>query len=339
MAAVELVAIRKSFGDVEVVHGVDLSIADGELLTLVGPSGCGKSTLLSIIAGLEAPSAGEIRIDGAVMNDRSPKERGVAMVFQSYALYPHMSVRRNIGFPLEVEGRPRKEIDARARETADRLGLSDLLDRKPRELSGGQRQRVALGRALVRRPRLCLFDEPLSNLDASLRAQTRVSIKKLHEETRATFVYVTHDQAEAMTLSDRMVVLDRGSIRQVGPPHEVYRRPVDTFVARFLGAPEINLVPPDAIGLDDDRAHVTIGIRPEDIRVTHAEGGVRARVWVIEATGSTTWITAEIEGGIRLTGLANGDARFHVDESVRIDIDRERVLRFDAASGRALSMQ
>ncbi len=336
MASVELQGVRKSFGAVDAVRSIDLRITDGELLTLVGPSGCGKSTLLSIIAGLETPSGGVVRIDGANVNDRSPRERGVAMVFQSYALYPHMDVRRNIAFPLEIEKLSRREIDQRVRETADRLGLSDLLTRKPRELSGGQRQRVALGRALVRRPKLCLFDEPLSNLDASLRAQMRVEIKKLHEQLGATFIYVTHDQAEAMTLSDRMAVLDHGAIRQLGTPHEVYRSPADTFVARFLGSPEINLVEPSTLGLPANGTE-SVGIRPEDVAITRGNGRALGRVWVVEETGATTWITVELPDATRVVGRAEGDAAWARSGSpAAIDFDPARVLRFDRASGRRI---
>ena len=253
-----------------VLHDIDLEVEDGAFVTLVGPSGCGKSTMLNLVAGFERPSTGDILLDGEVVNQRSPRERGVAMVFQSYALYPHLDVRRNIAFPLEVAGVPRDEIARRVREIARRLEIDPLLDRRPRELSGGQRQRVALGRALVRRTRLCLFDEPLSNLDASLRSLMRVEIKKLHEETGATFVYVTHDQAEAMTMSDQIVVLDAGAIQQVGSPAAIYHAPANTFVAGFIGVPPINLVHPATLHLEAlaRGREIRAGVRPEDLEVS-----------------------------------------------------------------------
>ena len=310
MASVELRGIRKAYGPraPEVVRGIDLTIADGELVTLIGPSGCGKSTLLGIIAGLEPPTAGRVLFDGVDVTARSPRERDVALVFQSYALYPHMTVRRNLAFPLEIARLPRAEIAARVDETATLLGIEPLLDRKPAALSGGQRQRVALGRALVRRPRVCLFDEPLSNLDAALRAQMRAELKALHARLRATFIYVTHDQAEAMTLSDRVVVLEAGVVQQIGPPREVYARPANVFVAAFLGSPRINLVAPEFLGLPP-APDVTLGLRPEHLTVgvgAPPAGALPARVYVVEPLGAETWVTVERDGA-RLTGRAPSD--------------------------------
>ncbi|RMD92896.1 MAG: sn-glycerol-3-phosphate ABC transporter ATP-binding protein UgpC, partial [Alphaproteobacteria bacterium] len=243
MAQVLLSKVVKKYGAVEVVHGIDLAIADNEFVVLVGPSGCGKSTTLRMIAGLEAVSSGEIRIGERVVNDLPPRKRNISMVFQNYALYPHMTVRENLGFSLKIAGRPRAEIDAAVQEAAEILSLGAYLDRKPGELSGGQRQRVAMGRAIVRHPDVFLFDEPLSNLDAKLRTQMRTEIKKLHHEVRSTIVYVTHDQVEAMTLADRIVIMRDGHIEQVGTPLEVFERPVNTFVATFIGSPPMNLLP------------------------------------------------------------------------------------------------
>jgi len=337
MAEVSFEKVTKAYKKgAPVLHDVDLTIASGELVTLVGPSGCGKSTLLNLIAGFERPSAGLVRIDGEVVNERSPKDRGAAMVFQSYALYPHLSVRENIAFPLDVAGVDRASIDARVAETAARLGLEALLDRRPRELSGGQRQRVALGRALVRRPRLCLFDEPLSNLDAALREQMRAEIKKLHEELGATFVYVTHDQTEAMTLSDRIVVLSGGKIQQVAPPREIYGRPANTFVAGFIGSPRINLVQPALLGMTVSAGRDALaGVRPQDVVVgagappPHAAEG---RVYLVEPTGSESWVTLEMSGA-RLVGRAAADFAARTGDAAWAAWEEDRVMLFDARTG------
>ena len=335
MATVTLERVRKSYKGADVLPGLDLEIAHGELVTLVGPSGCGKSTILGLIAGFERPTSGHVRIDGAIVDDRSPRERAVAMVFQSYALYPHMTVRDNIGFPLDVAGEKRGEIERRVREMAERLDVAHLLDRKPRELSGGQRQRVALGRALVRRPALCLFDEPLSNLDAKLRGQMRAEIKKLHEELGATFVYVTHDQTEAMTLSDRVVVLERGVVQQVAPPRDVYDRPANVFVAGFVGAPPINLLAPETLGLTAPGR--VAGIRPEHLHVSSGGSGTRPEhtlegaVYVVEPTGAETWVTLEV-GGERVTGRAPPDFAARSGGAAWLRFDPERVLWFDRES-------
>ncbi len=242
MASVAIRDVRKAFGPLEVVHGVDVKIADGEFVVLVGPSGCGKSTLLRMIAGLENITSGEIRIGDRVVNNVPPKERDIAMVFQNYALYPHMTVAANMGFSMRLRGAPREEIDTRVHRAADILGLRPLLDRFPRQLSGGQRQRVAMGRAIVRDPQVFLFDEPLSNLDAKLRVQMRTEIKELHQRLRTTTVYVTHDQIEAMTMADKIVVMHDGRVEQIGAPLELYDRPDNVFVAGFIGSPAMNFL-------------------------------------------------------------------------------------------------
>jgi multiple sugar transport system ATP-binding protein len=335
MTTLELSHVSKAYGrGAPVLHDVTLDVPSGSFVTLVGPSGCGKSTLLNLVAGFDKPSSGEIRLDGDVVNQRSPRERAVAMVFQSYALYPHLDVRRNIAFPLEVAGVAGAEIAVRVHEIAARLAIDPLLDRRPRELSGGQRQRVALGRALVRRTRLCLFDEPLSNLDASLRGHMRVELKKLHEETGATFVYVTHDQAEAMTMSDQIVVLDGGVVQQVGSPRAIYHEPANTFVAGFIGMPPINLVRPSTLptlnvapGRD-----VIVGVRPEALEVSagdRPDGAVAGHVYVVEPMGAETWVTAEVYGE-RVIGRAPGDFAARSGERVWLRPDPDRVLLFDA---------
>jgi multiple sugar transport system ATP-binding protein len=298
VATIAVEKLTKSFGRGAVVlEAIDLTIADGEFVTLVGPSGCGKSTLLNMIAGLEQPTAGKVLIDGVDVTERSPGDRDVAMVFQSYALYPHMTVARNIAFPLENARAPRATIDTRVRETAERLEIAHLLERKPRELSGGQRQRVALGRALVRRPKAFLFDEPLSNLDAALRTQMRAELKKLHEELGATFIYVTHDQAEAMTLSDRVVVLHAGAIQQVGAAREIYDEPANVFVAGFFGSPRINIVTPGTLGQEAPRDGVLLGMRPENVAVGLGDapaGAVGGAIYLVEPMGAETFVTVAI---------------------------------------------
>ena len=303
MISVRLDRIRKSFTrGAPVLRDIDLEVPAGAFVTLVGPSGCGKSTILNLVAGFERPTSGEILFDGAVVNDRSPKERGAAMVFQSYALYPHLDVYSNIAFPLEVAGVSPAEIDIRVREIAARLEIDLFLDRRPRDLSGGQRQRVALGRALVRRTKLCLFDEPLSNLDPSLREHMRGEIKRLHEEGDSTYLYVTHDQIEALTMSDQMVVLESGVVQQIAPPREVYERPANTFVAGFIGSPRINLVHPATLRIPPELTGgrtVIVGMRPEDITVGGGpppEGTIPGRVYVAESMGAETLVTLEIAG-------------------------------------------
>jgi multiple sugar transport system ATP-binding protein len=337
VAAISLEKLTKSFGrGPDVVKGIDLTIADGEFVTLVGPSGCGKSTILNVIAGLESPTSGCVRIDGVDVTERSPSERDVAMVFQSYALYPHMTVAKNIGFPLENARVPRASIEARVRETAERLAIGHLLDRKPRELSGGQRQRVALGRALVRRPKAFLFDEPLSNLDAVLRTQMRAELKKLHEELGATFVYVTHDQAEAMTLSDRVVVLHAGLVEQVGEARAIYDDPATIFVAEFFGSPRINVIRPEALAQKPARDGLLLGIRPENIEVglgEAPENAVRGELYLVEPMGAETFVTVSIGAErIRARAEAGFEARSGATAWVRPDM--ARAIWFDVTSSR-----
>jgi multiple sugar transport system ATP-binding protein len=334
VATISIEKLRKSYGrGADVVKGLDLKIEDGEFVTLVGPSGCGKSTLLNVIAGLESPTAGAIRIDGVDVTDRSPGDRDVAMVFQSYALYPHMTVAKNIGFPLENARVDKAAIALRVRETAERLEIAHLLERKPRELSGGQRQRVALGRALVRRPKAFLFDEPLSNLDAALRTQMRAELKKLHEELRATFVYVTHDQSEAMTLSDRVVVLDAGVIQQAGPARTIDDEPANVFVAGFFGSPRINLVGPEVLGQRPARAGLLLGIRPENVAVgldeePAPEGAVRGEVYLVEPMGAETFVIVSI-GADRITARAAAGFEAKTGAAVWVRPDMARALWFD----------
>ncbi len=344
MAAIEFDGVGKRFGPVTVLEDLHLAIGEGEFFTFVGPSGCGKSTTLSLIAGLERPSAGTIRFDGEPVDHLAPRDRDVAMVFQSYALYPHMSVAENIGFPLKLRGAKPREIDAAVAEAARRLGIEALLERRPRELSGGQRQRVALGRALVRRPRVFLLDEPLSNLDARLRLEMRAELKRLHGEYGITTVYVTHDQEEAMALSDRVAVLNAGRVEQCGPPLELYRRPANLFVAGFVGSPPINVLDarhvaglalPVGVSADD----IVVGVRPGDVRVSLASGGggaLDAEVLLIEPTGDDVWVVGRIDGQ-RIMGRALPDAVPAPGSTARFDLARERLHLFDRSSGRRLA--
>ncbi|MGO4571194.1 ABC transporter ATP-binding protein [Microvirga sp. 2TAF3] len=316
MANVSIRDIRKSFGPVSIIKGVDIDIADGEFVILVGPSGCGKSTLLRMIAGLEDITSGDIRIGSRVVNDVPPKDRDIAMVFQSYALYPHMTVAENMAFSLKLKGTPKDEQKKRVQDAAASLGLIPLLDRYPRQLSGGQRQRVAMGRAIVRDPQVFLFDEPLSNLDAKLRVAMRAEIKELHQRLKTTTVYVTHDQIEAMTMADKIVVMHDGIVEQIGAPLELYDRPVNRFVAGFIGSPAMNFIdgtlgegglalpsgavlllqnsPPASAG-----TKLTYGIRPEHLQLVPAglSGAIPATVSVIEPTGSDTTLIVKAEGG------------------------------------------
>jgi multiple sugar transport system ATP-binding protein len=352
VASVELQNIRKSFGKVEAVRGVSLSISDRELVVFVGPSGCGKSTLLRMIAGLEAITAGELRIGGNSMNNVAAANRGIAMVFQSYALYPHMTVAENMGFALKMMGLGRAEVEAKVRGAAKILQLEALLDRKPRQLSGGQRQRVAIGRAITRSPDVFLFDEPLSNLDADLRAQMRVEIARLHDELRTTMIYVTHDQVEAMTLAQRIVILNNGEVEQEGPPLDLYERPVNRFVAGFLGQPKMNFVP--AVAKEDGEQlvlqlretglrmathrpssgvaagdRVELGIRPDAISLVES-GGVRARVVFVERLGGSSLLHAQIDGlASLLTVELPGTYRAAAGDMVQLAIAQSRVHVFD----------
>jgi multiple sugar transport system ATP-binding protein len=331
MATVTLEHVGKIYpGQATALNDVSLSVADGEFVCLVGPSGCGKSTLLNLIAGLDEPSAGSLSIDGQRVNGKSPRERDVAMVFQSYALYPHLSVRRNLAFPLETAKLSREQISARVSETAALLGLTDLLERKPAALSGGQRQRVALGRALVRRPKVFLFDEPLSNLDAALRAQLRAELKKLHERLGATFIYVTHDQAEAMTLSDRVVVMKAGEVQQIAAPRALYEAPCNTFVASFFGSPRINLVRPQLLGLTPPRPGLTAGVRPEHLTIEESgRGDVQGKVYLVEPMGAETWVSVELgEGEITIARGGPGFARA-TGEMVAVQVAEHAVRWFD----------
>jgi multiple sugar transport system ATP-binding protein len=328
MGVLSLSRVTKSFGSTHVIKGVDLDVADGEFCVFVGPSGCGKSTLLRMIAGLEAVSAGEIAIDGIRINDLAPARREIAMVFQSYALYPHLTVRDNMGLALKQAGVPRAEIARATERAAAMLSLDALMQRRPAELSGGQRQRVAIGRAIVRRPKLFLFDEPLSNLDAALRVQTRIEIARLHRELGATMIYVTHDQVEAMTLADKIVVLRAGVVEQVGRPMDLYNDPDNTFVAGFIGSPQMNFLQSGRLGLRSDR----LGIRPEHL----VPGGSRisGRVSHVEKLGGETLAYVQTEDHGLLTLRMFGERDYAVDQVLGLDFDPDRVFHFDAAGRR-----
>ncbi|MBU2957845.1 sn-glycerol-3-phosphate ABC transporter ATP-binding protein UgpC [Paracoccus sp. 1_MG-2023] len=353
MASVEITGLRKAFGAVEVIHGVDLNIEDGEFVALVGPSGCGKSTLLRIISGLEPATDGEIRIDGRVVNHMNPRERNIAMVFQNYALYPHMTVARNMGFNLKLSGLRRKEIDAKVAEVARLLELDKLLDRKPGQLSGGQRQRVAMGRAIVRDPAAFLFDEPLSNLDAKLRVQMRSEIKTLHQRVRTTSIYVTHDQIEAMTLADRVVILSGGNIEQVGRPIELYDRPRNLFVAGFIGTPSMNMIDATVVPSDtgpmaqlangqvlrlgpDHRLQagqaVVLGLRPEHLALGPGGASLPGRITLVEPTGAQTHVTFDMDG-ISMMAVLEGGLDLQAGSAIEVGIDPDRIHVFDKASG------
>lgn len=334
MGAVTLKNIRKNFGTVEVLKGIDLEIPDGEFTVFVGPSGCGKSTLLRIIAGLEDASAGEVHIGGRDVSHQPPAKRGIAMVFQTYALYPHLTVKDNMGLGLKQAGMARAEIDTRVENASGLLALEDLLKRRPAELSGGQRQRAAIGRAIVREPELFLFDEPLSNLDAALRVQTRLEIAALHDRLQATMIYVTHDQVEAMTLADRIVVLQGGVVQQVGTPMELYNDPANRFVAGFIGSPKMNFIPAKALGEAGDRS---IGIRPEHITLNEDRGDLSGTVTHVEHLGADTNVYLDCEAAgllvIRLFGesdVVRGSRQFAL-------LPPERRYWFDAEGQRVRS--
>jgi len=354
MAAVSIAAVHKYFGSTHVIRGVDVAIADGEFCVLVGPSGCGKSTLLRMIAGLEEISQGEIAIGDRVVNRVPPKQRDIAMVFQNYALYPHMTVRDNMSFALMLARESKSAIGAKVARAADILGLAPYLDRYPRQLSGGQRQRVAMGRAIVRDPQVFLFDEPLSNLDAKLRVQMRTEIKELHQRLKTTSIYVTHDQIEAMTMADRIVVMRDGVVEQTGDPLELYDRPVNTFVAGFIGSPAMNMVPGTARGSGAqavvefgdgirlplprgahaaDGQPVLYGMRPEHCAL--ADAGLPAEVVVVEPTGADTQLFCKFNGQ-ELTSLVRDRVSCRAGDRVGLMPDPARAHLFDAASGQRL---
>ncbi len=347
MADVRLVKVCKSFGDVHVLRDIDLEVRDGEFMVFVGPSGCGKSTLLRTIAGLEDITGGELSIGGRIVNDVPPAERGIAMVFQSYALYPHMNLYDNMAFGLQLAKLPKAEIDVAVRQAARILHIEHLLDRKPKDLSGGQRQRVAIGRAIVRQPQVFLFDEPLSNLDAALRVKMRYEFARLHEQLRTTMVYVTHDQVEAMTLADRIVVLSAGRIEQVGTPLELYEHPCNLFVAGFIGSPKMNFLAARFVSGDSAQATVeleggerivcdvdgsagqpgealTLGVRPEHFQAGGAHNVLRAEVAFVEALGSTTHAWCRFAGTEEeLCCELDGRTRVHSGETLTLAVPRD----------------
>ena len=354
MASVAIRDVKKAFGATSVIHGVDISIRDGEFVVLVGPSGCGKSTLLRMIAGLENITAGEIRIGDRVVNNVPPKERDVAMVFQNYALYPHMTVAANMAFSMKLRGAPQSEIEERVNRAATILGLSQLLGRYPRQLSGGQRQRVAMGRAIVRDPQVFLFDEPLSNLDAKLRVQMRTEIKELHQRLKTTTVYVTHDQIEAMTMADKIVVMHDGRVEQIGAPLELYDRPDNLFVAGFIGSPAMNMIKGRirvngtasfegpagvtfslaAAGSGNDGRPAVYGVRPEHFSLS--DDGAEAEVQVIEPTGSELQVVAKL-GGEDIIAVFRERHQFKPGEKIRLKPDPRLVHLFDETTGKRLS--
>ncbi len=353
MASVSIRGVRKAFGSTQILHGVSIEIADGEFTVLVGPSGCGKSTLLRMIAGLEEINDGEIWIGGRVVNKVPPKQRDIAMVFQNYALYPHMTVRDNMAFSLTLARAPKEAIDERVTRAASILGLDGLLDRYPRQLSGGQRQRVAMGRAIVRDPQVFLFDEPLSNLDAKLRVQTRAELKDLHQRLRTTTIYVTHDQIEAMTMADKIVVMNGGRVEQIGSPLELYDRPANQFVAGFIGSPAMNFLPgtvepggfraeggslwplPQGVANVNGRTAV-YGVRPEHLQLSHDHGaGVPLTVQVVEPTGSETQVYGKL-GGLPVLGAFRERVAARPGDPITVTADPALVHLFDRETGQRL---
>ena len=350
MATIELKNIRKSFGTVDVIKGVDIHVGDGEFAVFVGPSGCGKSTLLRLIAGLESINEGDFLLDGKRMNEIAPDKRGIAMVFQSYALYPHMTVAQNIGFSLDLKKVPKESIRREVDEVAEKLQLSELLGRRPAALSGGQRQRVAIGRAIIKRPSVILFDEPLSNLDASLRVQMRAELQRLHQELSATVIYVTHDQVEAMTMADKIVVLKDGEVAQSAAPIDLYKNPANTFVGTFIGSPRMNLLPatvsrsngaqvrahadngwvlslPDNLSAaDGDR--IQIGIRPEHLRLSEQADAIAAEVSVVERLGVETYLTLG-QPSEPIIARLDGDISARVGEKVHLGVAESACHLFD----------
>ncbi|MGK9052889.1 ABC transporter ATP-binding protein [Xaviernesmea oryzae] len=345
MAGLRLAGLRKSFGSVDIIKGVDIDIKDGEFVVFVGPSGCGKSTLLRMIAGLEEITGGELHIGDRLVNEVQPRERGIAMVFQSYALYPHMTVYENMGFGLSLNKTPKAELDARVREAARILQMEHLLERKPSQLSGGQRQRVAIGRAIVRKPDVFLFDEPLSNLDAALRVDMRMELAKLHRDLGSTMIYVTHDQVEAMTLADKIVVLEGGTVRQIGAPIDLYKNPANKFVAGFIGSPKMNFLPVKVESADGDTVRVAsgsiapvavkgrgfsagdsawLGVRPQYLTPGKAQGGqgsVGGKVTLVERLGTETIIGFETRSGEKVIAALPQDAKFAIDHQIEFSFD------------------
>jgi multiple sugar transport system ATP-binding protein len=347
MGQVSLRGIRKSYGDVHVIKGVDLEVHDGEFLVFVGPSGCGKSTTLRMIAGLETVTGGDILIDGVRANDLRPSDRGAAMVFQSYALYPHMTVAENMGFALKMAGVSREKRDDQVRNAADILRITELLGRFPKELSGGQRQRVAIGRSIVRKPKVFLFDEPLSNLDAALRVNMRIELSRLHKELGTTMIYVTHDQVEAMTMGDRIAVFNKGVVEQLGAPLELYNKPANEFVATFLGAPKINLIDrPAATGAAADHGALwkllagagptsvqRVGLRPEHLHIAPTGQGIPAKVVLAEHLGDSSILHLRVEGVTELLNAKVGTENNHCESGAAVGLvpDATWALSFDAA--------
>ena len=353
MASLDLVGIQKSFGPVHILHDISIALEDGEFLVLVGPSGCGKSTLMNIIAGLEEPSAGQIKLNQHDISNAAPADRNISMVFQSYALYPNMTVQQNIAFPLEMRKVPSADLTERVQKVAQLLQIEHLLDRKPRQLSGGQRQRVAIGRALAREPDLYLFDEPLSNLDAQLRVAMRTEIKALHQRLKTTSIYVTHDQIEAMTMADKIVVMRDGLVEQTGSPLELYDRPANRFVAGFIGSPAMNFLPGVVQGghvaLSDGSqlpmpAHarasegqkVIYGTRPEHIEIASQADGVATQVLLVEPTGAETQVFTQI-AGVDVNSVFRERHTFLPGQTIYLRPDAQRAHLFDADSGKRLA--
>ncbi|MBY0338566.1 MAG: sn-glycerol-3-phosphate ABC transporter ATP-binding protein UgpC [Acetobacteraceae bacterium] len=352
MATLHLHDVKKAFASTHVLHGINLDVADGEMIVIVGASGCGKSTLLRIVAGLETATSGQVIIGGQEVTGLEPADRDVAMVFQNYALYPHMTVAQNMGYGLKIRGLPRLEIDKRVQAAADLLGIGHLLDRRPRQLSGGQRQRVAMGRAIVREPKLFLFDEPLSNLDAKLRVQMRAEIRRLQKRLGVTSLFVTHDQVEAMTLGDRLVVMNQGRAAQVATPMEVWAKPADTYVAGFIGSPSMNFLPgtleaggtavrldhglllplPDGRRGAPDGHKVTLGIRPEHL--LPGTGGLSMQVELVEPLGGESVIHGRLPDGTALTARLPGTA--HGEGTLGVILPLESLHVFDAETGRRM---
>jgi multiple sugar transport system ATP-binding protein len=352
MSQLSLKRLEKSFNEARIIKGIDLDVSEGEFVVFVGPSGCGKSTLLRMIAGLEDVSAGEIEIGDRVVNDLPPVQRGIAMVFQSYALYPHMSVYENIAFPLRVEKLPQAEVDKRVAAAAKVLQLESRLQHRPGQLSGGQRQRVAIGRAIVRQPKIFLFDEPLSNLDAALRSEMRIELMELHKRLGSTMIYVTHDQVEAMTMADKIVVLDAGTIAQVGSPLDLYHKPDNLFVAGFIGSPKMNFISGKVRSADGSKAivdigalgtielprtstsiageDVTLGIRPEHLALGEGEFSLQITPNIVEHLGIHTIAYSTLPGGENFIGLFEGDPNLSDGETVTMNFSIDKVHLFDA---------